>query len=233
MSLPNTNQGDVPQVPFAESNTYLPDQLLAGVFPRVTDNITVLSGATVNSVTTLARGTVMGQITLGAATAAATGGNTGNGTSSAVTRVGTKAIVGAYTILFTAATKFDVIDPNGRKLSSGTTGVAYSDDIAFTITAGGTAFVAGDSFTVTVAAGSGKYIPSVTTAVDGSENPVCILADKCDPSAGDVTAGVYRTGEFNSTALTFDTSWTAATLTAPLRALSMFLKSVVSATDPS
>lgn len=83
---------------------------------------------------------------------AATGGNTGNGTMTAgPTVTAGVAQSGAYTIKFTAATAFQVLDPNGRQLANGATGVAYSDGgIGFTITAGGVAFVAGDSFTVTV-----------------------------------------------------------------------------------
>jgi hypothetical protein len=58
---------------------------------------------------------------------------------------------GVYSVQFTGATTFNVFDPNGRELLTGKTGVAYSDGgIGFTITAGGTAFVAGDGFTVTV-----------------------------------------------------------------------------------
>jgi hypothetical protein len=82
----------------------------------------------------------------------APGANTGNGTMTAGPAVtaGT-AQSGVYTVKFTAATTFSVFDPNGRELLPGNTAVAYADGgIGFTITAGGVAFVAGDSFTVTV-----------------------------------------------------------------------------------
>jgi len=92
-----------------------------------------------------------------AATAAAVsapkaGGNTGTGTVSAGPTVnGAVAQNGAYTVVFTGATTFNVFDPNGRELQPGNTGAAYNDGgIGFTITAGGTAFVAGDGFTMTV-----------------------------------------------------------------------------------
>jgi hypothetical protein len=87
------------------------------------------------------------------ASAVKAGGNTGTGTVSAgPTVTPASAINGVYTITFTGATTFSVFDPNGRELLGGQTGVAYSDaGIGFTITAGGTAFVAGDGFTVTVA----------------------------------------------------------------------------------
>lgn len=82
---------------------------------------------------------------------AAGGGNTGNGTLGTLSVTAGAAQAGAYTVKFTAATVFSVFDPNGRELLGGVTGAAYTDaGITFTITAGGTAFVAGDTFTVTV-----------------------------------------------------------------------------------
>jgi len=91
------------------------------------------------------------EIAPSATAASAPGANTGNGTMSAPTVTAGVAQNGAYTVKFTAATVFSVFDANGRELLPGNTGAAYSDGgIGFTITAGGTAFVAGDSFTVTV-----------------------------------------------------------------------------------
>jgi hypothetical protein len=87
---------------------------------------------------------------VGASTAVA-GSNTGNGTISAVTTA-VGAFAGTYKATFTAATAFSVTDPNGNVLAPGATGVAYSNKgIGFTITAGATPFVAGDSFTITTA----------------------------------------------------------------------------------
>lgn len=118
-------------------------------------------------------GVIMGRLAAGTATAAANAGNTGNGTMSAVTdQLGIQ--VGAYAVEFIAATKFNVMDPVGNFLAEGTTGVAFATQIGFTITAGGTAFVAGDGFTVTVAANAnaGKVVPLSLTATDGSAVPV-------------------------------------------------------------
>ena len=103
---------------------------------------------------------------------AATAGNTGNPTIGAIV-VGALGIPGEYNVTFTAATKFDVEDPNGVKIGSGTTGVAFSKKgVTFTVTAGGTPAVSGDSLTVTVAAGSGKYIPYVAAGAQGSADGV-------------------------------------------------------------
>lgn len=86
-----------------------------------------------------------------ATSAAKSGGNTGNGTMSAVT-VTAPVKPGVYKLRLTAATIFDVIDPDGFQLQAGATGVAYADDLGFTLTAGGTPFVAGDGFDITVVA---------------------------------------------------------------------------------
>lgn len=149
------------------------------------DVVTILSGAGV-----LAAGTILGQITAGAATAAAkSGGNTGDATISAVT-LGAGAKVGVYQVRFTAATKFDVVDPDGFKLKSGTTGAAYSDDLGFTITAGSTPMVADDGFDITVAAGSKKFKPATAAGTDGAQNASAILAYPVDATLADVQAVV-------------------------------------------
>jgi hypothetical protein len=80
---------------------------------------------------------------------------------------------------------------------------------------------------------SGNYILSVKNAADGSQVPSAVLADATDATGGAVTTGVYLTGEFSVTALNFDATWTAATLKTALRPLDIFLKNVVSATDPT
>lgn len=78
-------------------------------------------------------------------------GNTGNGTLGTLSALAT-AQSGAYNAVFVAATKFEVYDPLGKFVGVGSTGVAFSNQVQFTITAGGTAFAAGDGFTVTVTA---------------------------------------------------------------------------------
>lgn len=100
----------------------------------------------------------------GAATAAAMVG-TGDATSGAVT-VTDEAEIGAHVALFTAATKFNLQTPSGKVLKQGTTGVAYSaGGLSFTITAGATPAVAGDSITITVVQ-KNVPIPGVTWTGD-------------------------------------------------------------------
>ena len=176
-----------------------------GTFSR--DSVILASGQN------LLDGAVLGRITTGTtAVAAALGTNTGNGTFGAVT-VAATALPGAYTVEFDDATHFVFADPNGREIGHGTTGVAFSaGGIGFTITAGGTAFVPGDSFTVTVAAGSLKYTAFDPTAANGAQNAVAILWGDFDASGGDTPAVVVsRLAEVNSSELV----WGANVTTTP------------------
>jgi hypothetical protein len=82
------------------------------------------------------------------ATVTATGGNTGNGTFGTVVP-GSSFKAGAYKVAMLTATTFSVTNPDGAVLPAGATGAPYSNaQLGFTLTAGGTAFVAGDSFSI-------------------------------------------------------------------------------------
>lgn len=59
---------------------------------------------------------------------------------------------------------------------------------------------------------SGKLVKSVQTANDGSQNPVAILVEDVNSTAGDITAPVYVAGEFLIDALVWDASWTTDAL---------------------
>lgn len=226
MSLSISTFGDNTSAPFARAEAYIPDQLVAGRFNLVTQPIYLASG-------TLKRGTVLGQLTSYSVLTAA-GTNAGNGTIGSVSP-GSAAKLGVYTLTATAATLFEVTDPEGNILAAeATVGTAYaSADINFTLTVGATAFVAGDSFKVTVENSIGNFIECVKTATDGSQVPAAILADDADASLGPVGTLAYVAGEFNARALIFDVSWTIPTVRTALRSLSMFVKSSVSAADPS
>lgn len=148
------------------------------------DEITIASGSGV-----LKLGAVLGLAALGAATSAvkASGANTGNATMSAVT-VGPDAKLGVHTVRMLTATTFRVKDPDGNVIGDGATGVAFADDIGFTMTVGGTPMVAGDGFDVTVAPGSGKYKPHDPANLDGSQDAVAVLGEAVDASSADVRA---------------------------------------------
>lgn len=76
-----------------------------------------------------------------------------------------------------------------------------------------------------VVTATGKYIPSATAAVDGSQTPSGILVDGVDATSADVNSGVYLMGEFNANAMTIQT-WGIAALTAALRPFGIFVKSI-------
>lgn len=176
---------------------------------RSKDAIVVASGRSLKA------GTVLGKILVSAAapTYAATGGNTGNFTCSAVVE-GAGAIVGVYKVEFLAATVFNLVDPNGALVVEGKTGVAVTGALGFTITAGGTAAVAGDSATITVVANANasKFIAFDPTAADGSQTAAGILWDDVDATSADKAGvAVTRQAEVNSSELV----WGANVTTTP------------------
>lgn len=228
MTLPVTDVTDNAATPSAQGFRYISDQLIAGDLKMVTAGSALITGGLA-----LPRGTVMGKVTIGAITSAAkAGGNTGNGTNTLLT-AGTKTIAGVYQIRMLTATTFTVTDPNGEPLPNGVNGAYANRGLNFTITAGGTPFVAGDGFDVTVAAGSNSWKKSVATAVDGSQEPAAILADDSDASGGDVNGGLYLTGEFNENRVAYDVSWTLVAVKDALRKWNIFLKSAVIADPPT
>ena len=165
---------------------------------RSRENVVVTqSGAVVPSGTLL---TQSGD-TATTGTGTANAGNTGNPTFGTIT-IGAAALVGAYVLTFTAATKFDVEDPNGVKIGTGTTGVAFSKSgVGFTLTAGGTPAVAGDGFSIAVAAGTGKYVPYTAGGAAGPAD--AILYNWLPAATGDTKAVAFvRDCEVNRAALT-------------------------------
>ncbi len=122
----------------------------------------------------------------GTAVMAMDAGSTGNPTSGTIT-VGPKAVPGVYRVVFTAATKFDVEDPNGKNIGSGTLGVLFNKaGISFTPAAGGTPAVAGDQASITVAEGDGKYIPYTAAGAAGTAD--AILYERLPAYTGDKKA---------------------------------------------
>lgn len=83
---------------------------------------------------------------------------------------------------------FSVTAPNGESLPPATADSAYTNNqINFTINDGDTDFAAGDSFTIVVAAGSGKVTEIDFTAVDGSQAAAGFVIADYDASSGDVS----------------------------------------------
>ena len=140
--------------------------------------------------TAIKSGTILTQVDTGTGAFAMDAGATGNPTSGAIT-VGAAAIPGAYVIEFTAATKFTVEAPNGVTIGTGTLGAAFSaGGLGFTLTAGGTAAVAGDTAKITVAAGTGKYIPYTAGGAAGVAS--AILYTGLTAATGDAKVVVFN-----------------------------------------
>lgn len=165
-------------------------------------------------------GAVMGIVSLGAITAAAkSGGNTGNGTCTALSvKDGAKAGIYTVRIVRVASHIFDyeVKNPNGQQIGFGTcegSGLTsvFTGEIEFTLTDGATDFVKTDGFDITVAAGSGKLKRSVSTAVDGSQYPKYILVNETDATAGDVIREVVYATNVREDFLVFTSTETLAT----------------------
>jgi hypothetical protein len=175
----------------------------------------------------LQAGTVLGQITVGTATAVAAGAggagaNTGNGTFGTITP-GPLEKAGAYSLKMLTATTFSLTDPAGDALPNGATGVAYSNpEISFTLTAGGTAFVAGDGFTITAVAGSGAWTVYLPANTNGSGVPTGILYGAVDATTATVgavnphAAIVVRDVEVNASELLWDASLNAGAIAVAL-----------------
>jgi hypothetical protein len=154
-------------------------------------------------------------------TSAAGGTNTGNGTLGSLTAAGYAAKAGVYAVEFDDATHFIVSDPTGAEVGHGTTGVAFkAGGLGFTITAGGTAFIPGDSFAITVAAGSGKYKPFDPANVDGSQVAAAVLMFTKDVTSVDKACSVVARGaEVNLSELVWPTGMNAASITAAVAQL--------------
>ncbi|WP_437881031.1 head decoration protein [Pseudomonas sp. LRF_L74] len=144
----------------------------------------------------LVAGTVLALITAAnALTAAATAGNTGNGTigSTAVTSL---AASGTYTLTITEAAanggEFKVVGADGFVLGTGTVGEAFSQSgITFTVADGTTDFALGDSFTLTVKGALGEYTAYDDDGTDdGRRTASAILFAGVDATYQDVRATV-------------------------------------------
>jgi hypothetical protein len=176
-------------------------------------------------------GTVLGAVLDGtSATYAATGGNTGNFTCSAVT-LAAGVIEGVYNVEFIAPTVFNVYAPGGALVGEGKTGVGFSaGGVGFTITAGGTPAVAGDSATITLAANAnvGLYNALSLTAADGTQIPAGILFNTEDVSAANAKVTILAHDcEVNGSELTYPSGATAtqiATINAQLATIGIIVR---------
>ena len=162
---------------------------------------------------TVARLTILGRILAAAGTPSANTG-TGTGTITLFTLVaGAIPIVGDYVVTLTAALVAKITDPNGNDIASdialndGTTTVVVAGGLQFTITDGGTAFVAGDFFTLPVAAGSGNYVFYAAAGAAGAQIAKAVsLSEVVASGAGDDVIGVMLKGKVRTDRLIIDGS---------------------------
>ncbi|WP_110947421.1 head decoration protein [Pseudomonas bohemica] len=168
------------------------------------------------------------------ATGAATAGNTGDGVLSDLAAT-SPAIAGTYTITMTTETEFSVVNPNGETVPAlggtvdlegdavvdgpGTVGVVFNaQGIGFLLSAGATAFIEGDSFTIVVTDTGGGWAP-ITSASSGVVT-YGLLYGIVDTTNGDGPgSAVVRNAEVNASELVWDVSLSAAQQNAATAAL--------------
>lgn len=170
-------------------------------------NVTVQTGQV------LVAGSVLGATAVGAAVAAADAGNVGNGAMGAVT-VGDGAIPGAYRLIIIAeatnAGAFTVENPEGVTVGEGNVAAAFEGGgIAFTLADGATDFAVGDSFTITVAEGSGTVREFDPDSAVGAGVAMGVLIYDADATDGPVdVAAIVRDAEVNVNELVFNDTLT-------------------------
>jgi hypothetical protein len=188
------------------------------------------------------RYTVLGQTPI-AASVSKNPGATGNGTA-VVTALGpypllamTATALNATTFLLTYSGggragqllgKATVGTPSRLTQVAGLDGTPYrTGQLLITITAGGTAFAAGDSFAIVPSQASvGPFQACVKTATDGSQTPIAVLADDADASGGQpIIVRAYVAGVFRASALRFDPSWALSDVVAALATSNIICKS--------
>ena len=127
---------------------------------------------------------------------------------------------GRYVGVASAATKVDWTDPEGQQIGVSTHGSLFNKGgIRFTITAGGTPNVVGDTWYVDVGVEPGdyEYVPYSKNATDGSQIAAAIAMYPAVTGAGESMkiAGFVRDGEVNAKELVLP-SGLSATETADL-----------------
>ena len=157
----------------------------------------------------LEAGTVLAKRTsANSASASAGGGNTGNGAFGTVTP-SNDAVTGDYTVTITEAAAdagaFEVLDPFGNQVGTGTVGVAFEGGgLSFTIADGSTDFEVGDTWTITVTAGLGEWVAYDDDGTDdGRRTAAGILYAAVDATTEDAHAVAHvRDCEVDGAALT-------------------------------
>lgn len=204
------------------SDTEQRNPLIAGPRAVETKKYTVPTGATV------ALGAILGVVLGASPVAAAAAGNTGNGTMGPVT-LGAGAKAGVYRVVIVEpganAGAFLLEDPDGLIVGRGTVAVAFTGPVNFTLTDGATDFVAGDSFTITVAE-TGEVKTVTAAATDGTSRAAVIAAHA---AAAEEEVLTYTHGDFAENLVSVGAGLTVAGVKDQLRARGIHLIAVASA----
>ena len=209
------------------SESFAYENLRSGDFPIIPKEITIITGQNHT------KGTLIGKITKVVGVAVAGVGNAGDGIFSAVVG-GHKTKIGTYSLecVEVVAGRFKVIDPDGVRLDDTIVDVAYSNEhLGFTIAAGALDFIVGDTFTIAITAGSGKFTLALAASVDGSElyENMCILAKDTDASSADVTTTGWFSGQYNENKMIFGAGLTYDNSKNELCKYNIFLESATQA----
>ncbi len=143
---------------------------------------------------------------------------TGNGILTlANPAISSKAKDGDYKVVFIEPAAnggtFEVRDPSGKSIGTGVVGTAFNKEVKFTIADGATDFIAGDTFTISVAADAEdtQYVAYNPAGTDGSEIPAAysIYAVTTDGTATKKTAVLTRMCELNGNCIAWPDGITA------------------------
>lgn len=206
----------------------------------VTERATVAIDA-VNKI--LKRGTLLGKITKGAITgtkaaagAGAEGANTGKGTltMNTITPFHADHMFGAYTITVTrayvadgtVAGAYEVRNPAGSLIGTGTIGDTFDNQIKFVLAEDETdKFAVDDAFTYTIAQadGSGQLAIVDKDATNGTDVPFGILVNDVDVSEATADADLYVRGEFNQNEIIVPDGDSVANYKEALKAINIYL----------
>jgi hypothetical protein len=178
--------------------------------------------------TTYPLGQIVAKVTVDPSAVTVTPGtNTGTGTftADATTPVLPGAIPGDYTVVCNEvvanAGQFSVYDPTGKLLGEVSVGKTWASQIKFAIADGATDFAVGDSFKVTVAAGSEKYVRcKATQQADGSGTVAGVVVIGVDATSADKAGVILARGPalLADAALLYDASVTTDAQKAAQRA---------------
>lgn len=162
---------------------------------RSREAVTVKSGSNLSACAVLA--TIVSGTS---ASAAKSGGNTGNGTCvvDATTPLLLGAKFGVYKARFLTTTSIRLEDPDGFVLGDTTIGgstgnsATIAEQIKAAITQGSTPFAAGDGFDITVSVKTEKEVEYNPAGTDGSEIATGILYDAVNATSADTRGVAYK-----------------------------------------